>query len=81
MKKANKPAGVMTSTANVKSEPAQAEEPEISISQQAKNIQELAKPADQYEFDDEDRANAVYAKLNQNEFLFKEGEKYVIQRV
>lgn len=81
MKKANKAAGVMTSTGNVKHEPDETKEPEISVAEQAKNIQERAKPADQFEFDDEDRAKAVFAKLNENEFIFKEGEKYVIQRV
>lgn len=81
MAKTSKKAGVMTTTANVKSEPDAAPEPEISVSQQAKNIQERAKPADQFEFDDEERARAVYAKLDANEFIFKEGDKFVIQCV
>lgn len=76
-----KPAGVMTTTGNVKTENAAAPEPQESVAEQAKNIAAKAKSADQYEFDDEERARAVYAKLDANEFIFKEGEKYVIQRV
>ena len=52
-----------------------------SVSEQAKQIKERAKQSDQFEYDDKDEAQAIYDKLPAGEFVIKEGNKTVIQKL
>jgi hypothetical protein len=77
-----KSAGVMTTTGNVKTEKAPHVEPEhISVNEEAKRIEKKAKSADSFEYDDHERAQQVFDKLPEGEFVIKEGDKTVIQKL
>lgn len=83
MKKATSgKASTMTTTANVKHETnTETKQETISVSEEAKRIEKRAKSADQFEYDDSDRAKAVFEKLPEGEFVIKEGDKTVIQKL
>ena len=59
------------------------EEPEqmTSISEQVQKISDRAKQSDQFEYDDRDEAQAIFDKLPAGEFVIKEGNKTVIQKL
>ncbi len=77
-----KKATTMTEAASVTTatEPAAAE-PQLSVSQEAKNIADRAKSADAFEYDDKERAEAVFAKLPEGEFAIAYADKTVIQKL
>lgn len=56
-------------------------EDKLSASQTAKLISERAKQSDQFEYDDPGEAREIFDKLPEGEFVIKEGNKTVIQKL
>lgn len=57
------------------------QDPQESASTIAKRIKEKAKPADQFEYDDADFAQKIYDLLPEGEFVLKNGNMNVIQKL
>ena len=54
---------------------------EINVKEHVKNITERAKQSDQFEYDDAATARQIFDKLPAGEFVIKEGNRTVIQKL